>query len=440
LVSECGQLIRVIHPGRWNLLAGPDFLGAHLEIVPTGENIRGDVEIDVHPSGWHLHGHDTNPDFQRVAVHVTWEPHRETQKAGLPASVLRISLSEQMKAQEKFSFEQIDLTAYPYQAPSLDAFPARIIQTWPMDRKKDLLLAAGQARLIRKVERLDAEYAGQTMQERLYQELCGALGYRNNRRPFQELAARLDWDTLQSLGHTQQDYAAVLLGQAGLLPDPSSCKETSARPWVRQCWDHWWQVQGELDPPALLPEDWSLRSIRPVNHPRRRMIALAALCAQSPGFFGQLEESLRHNPTSSLRLCESVLGNLHDALWDRRLSLNRPPGETMTALIGTDRICQVFNNGVIPAALSLNPKQKNALNWSQALLPEPHNQITRESKYLFFGPDAPRTLGQSSLQKLGLLQLFEDWVLKRNPGDEQEVGDRLNKLERWLQSVPEKRD
>src|SRR6202012_270411 len=35
--------------------------------------ISGDVEIDLEPSGWHPHGHDANPRFKNVILHVVWD-------------------------------------------------------------------------------------------------------------------------------------------------------------------------------------------------------------------------------------------------------------------------------------------------------------------------------------------------------------------------------
>src|SRR5437868_4037187 len=45
-----GQPIRVLHPGFWNVHAGPDFKKA---MVQVGSEVRtGDIEIDLLPGGW----------------------------------------------------------------------------------------------------------------------------------------------------------------------------------------------------------------------------------------------------------------------------------------------------------------------------------------------------------------------------------------------------
>ena len=67
-----GRTVRVLHPGFKNHEAGPDFRGA---VVQVGDDPShsGDVEIDLHPGGWRGHGHDRNPNFKGVILHVTWD-------------------------------------------------------------------------------------------------------------------------------------------------------------------------------------------------------------------------------------------------------------------------------------------------------------------------------------------------------------------------------
>ena len=67
-----GKTVRVLHPGFASAEGGPDFRGA---VIQTGgEPPRsGDVEIDLRSDGWRAHGHDRNPNFQNVILHVVWE-------------------------------------------------------------------------------------------------------------------------------------------------------------------------------------------------------------------------------------------------------------------------------------------------------------------------------------------------------------------------------
>src|SRR6267142_2653464 len=57
LKSLDGTPLRVLHPGFWNREAGPDFRNAMVQLGNEPPR-SGDVEIDLHLSGWHGHSHD----------------------------------------------------------------------------------------------------------------------------------------------------------------------------------------------------------------------------------------------------------------------------------------------------------------------------------------------------------------------------------------------
>ena len=59
----------VVEPGRHNSGAGPDFLGALLRF-PDGNLRRGDVELHLSHNGWRAHGHQPDPRYSAVMVHV----------------------------------------------------------------------------------------------------------------------------------------------------------------------------------------------------------------------------------------------------------------------------------------------------------------------------------------------------------------------------------
>ena len=63
------QFVRVISPGRWNHGPGPDFRGAQL-LDSNGRARRGDVELHLEPRAWLQHGHDDDPAYARVLLHL----------------------------------------------------------------------------------------------------------------------------------------------------------------------------------------------------------------------------------------------------------------------------------------------------------------------------------------------------------------------------------
>lgn len=60
----------VVEPGRRNGGPGPDYLGS-VVTFPDGTMRRGDVELHLQQRGWLEHGHQWDPRYNRVILHVT---------------------------------------------------------------------------------------------------------------------------------------------------------------------------------------------------------------------------------------------------------------------------------------------------------------------------------------------------------------------------------
>src|SRR5262249_6706382 len=84
-----GQTIHVLHPGFWNHESGPDFRNA---VIQFGDQLaeNGDIEVDLESHGWHVHGHDQNPAYRNVILHVVWEPDQGGQP--IPTLALKTCL------------------------------------------------------------------------------------------------------------------------------------------------------------------------------------------------------------------------------------------------------------------------------------------------------------------------------------------------------------
>jgi hypothetical protein len=66
--TTTGKRLLVHFPGHWNHGAGPDFKEADIEL--DGARIMGDVEIHLYREDWWRHGHDSDPSYNGVVLHV----------------------------------------------------------------------------------------------------------------------------------------------------------------------------------------------------------------------------------------------------------------------------------------------------------------------------------------------------------------------------------
>ena len=69
LRAASGERVMVVFPGRPGGPAGPDFRDAVLA-RPDGARLYGDVEVHLRARGWRAHGHDRDPRYAGVVLHV----------------------------------------------------------------------------------------------------------------------------------------------------------------------------------------------------------------------------------------------------------------------------------------------------------------------------------------------------------------------------------
>ena len=75
LTIDTGEKLKVIYPGRVNSDGGGDFKDG---VFIIGDSlIYGDVEVHVKSSDWYAHGHNLNPEYNDVVLHVVmWNDHK----------------------------------------------------------------------------------------------------------------------------------------------------------------------------------------------------------------------------------------------------------------------------------------------------------------------------------------------------------------------------
>jgi len=66
-----GEKIQIQSPGTHNHIAGPDFFNAKIEI--DRQLWAGTVEVHTKASDWYAHGHETDPNYNNVILHLVWE-------------------------------------------------------------------------------------------------------------------------------------------------------------------------------------------------------------------------------------------------------------------------------------------------------------------------------------------------------------------------------
>src|SRR2546423_8734587 len=392
--SVSSDEIEIVQFGTWNREAGPDFSDAAIRINGT-DPLRGTIEFDLADRSWETHGHSINPAFDDAVLHVFVEQsdrafftrtksNRNVQQVRVDPAVLP----------DRFS------AVVPLARPGRCQAPLKDL---PQDRLESILTAASQFRLQRKAARLKSIVESHGRDAALFQELAAALGYKQNKLAFTLLAQRLP---LASLRKNQEDLEAILFGVAGFLtaPDLAAYREES-RGYVRNLWDRWWPHRDEMQRLLLPAKLWRLGGARPLNHPQRRLGALAILAKQWPAF---LKAIARKNAKGA----HDFLLDLHHSFWSLHYTLTSEAAPKEMAIVGDSRIADILANVLLPYFLAEGADVWPAYEKLPARLT--NRRLETGATRLFGGDPRRPQFTKTIAQQQGLLQIYEDFCLQDN--------------------------
>jgi hypothetical protein len=408
LQTSDGEEVEVEDPGVWNLEAGPDFLGAVLRVGPERRRLAGDVEVHIHPRDWVSHGHARDLRYARVRLHVTYFPGALPGDE-LPGGTLQVALRDTVARLPAFSFEAIEVAAYPFAIRAAQPPCQLLLKTWDASEKHTVLDAAGQERLRRKTERLSLRWNEVGAEQALFEDLMAGLGYQHNKAPFRRLAEIVGVESLRAHAGKPLDALGLLLGVAGLLPETMAPRwDAATRTYVRALWDAWWKQRERWSRRLMTRDVWRLQG-RPANHPVRRLAAAAALFTgdQSPAaqWSGWAEKR------TVLERIEKALTLVDEPYWSRRVSWGGARMARPLALVGADRAQALVVNVAVPFLAACGKTEALPPEVLAALPRETSNSLVRQTAQNLFGAHHPGSLYRTGLRRQGLLQIFHDYCL-----------------------------
>jgi hypothetical protein len=429
------QVVTVLRPGRWRRSSGPDFVEAKLRF-DDGPIRVGAVELHVLASDWQRHGHDRDPAYAQVLLHVVWRhdggPSTVVNSDGGRIPQLELAgcverplteLQEAIGEEPWLVGEEVGQT--PCQRSLQELAPVTIGQ---------LLDMAGEERWRQKASRFALKAARRGVEQALYEALLEGLGYQGNRQPFWRLArlAPIERLRLAAAGPPAPlQLQAILFGVAGFLPYWQAQRRALAADslaYLEGLLALWEPLSG-LFPERLDERQWRTAGIRPANFPPRRIAAaghlLAGLSRQS--LMDRLLTPLRalapDAGPAALRDCQRQLAHqLHQRgegdFWRHRYTIAGPRHARPSDLLGAGRATTLVVDVLLPAAAALaqlghEPIALGAVRALYRTHPRlPANEITRDMLRQFFGADRSRAaVVDSACRQQGLIQLYRDFCL-----------------------------
>jgi len=384
-----GDAVEIVQFGEWNREAGPDFREASVSFNGA-RPVRGCIELDPDVRDWERHGHAVNPAYENVILHVFLTVGRK--------ELFTQTLAGRAVPQVKLDDAKIVRTPMNPVPAAKCGRCSGPLAAMEIGKVADLLAAAAHFRMRRKAQRIAqaAEIHGEYAAP--YQFLAETLGYKSNKLPFLLLAQRLPVGELRKLRGALE---AVLFGVGGFLTATDLGDFTGdTRDYLRQLWEHWWPHRAKLANLILSPQMWKCGGVRPMNHPQRRVGALAEIARRWP----KVREVLRS--ADPIRI-HRFFASLRHEYWDFHYTLTSQASPRRMALVGPERVSGILMNVVLPMALREHPSEFVKL---QALAAPDFNLHIKNAALRLFGANARRVpLLKTALHQQGLLQIYQDF-------------------------------
>lgn len=392
LLTEGGEPVEVFNPGMLNKDAGPDFLNARVRIGAI--DWIGNVEIHLRASGWRDHGHDSDPAYDNVILHVVWIndwPVVRKDGSTLPAVALmgRIERSLILRYTDLVSTIAAIPCATRYR--SVD----KLVRINMIDRA-----------VVRRLEKKSAAVletwnkTSQNWEETLYQMLFANFGFKVNTAPFQLLARALPFRIVLKHSANLLQVEALLFGQAGLLDNNYRDSYFLSLKREFSLLDRKYNLAGR----KLNPAQWRFLRLRPSNFPTLRMAQLAAFLHNNPRIFSILQE------TTDLKALQSIFALEQSEYWLRHYRFGVRQSKVVPHM-GIDSINNIVVNTVVPVLVAYG-RVVGEPHWMERSIdflkrmPGEQNAITR--KWNDLGETTT-----SAFDSQALIELYREFCLKR---------------------------
>lgn len=275
LLLTDGTVLNILSAGEHNHDSGPDFFNARIKI---GETVwAGNVEIHINASDWFRHQHQADEAYQNVILHVVAKHDADiTRKNGERIPVFELRAPHGVYEQYLYLMQNKQWVPCESFIQKVDVFT---ILQW-----KEALLVE---RLKQKSEAIAERFKLNKghWEETFYQSLAHNFGFKVNGQPFEMLARSLPLLYLAKHKDQLSIIEAMLLGQAGLIPDKPST------PYEEDLAANYKHLAAKFNLNSMNKSMWKFSKLRPGNFPTVRLAQFAALVYKSSALLSRVLEA-----------------------------------------------------------------------------------------------------------------------------------------------------
>jgi hypothetical protein len=351
MITMDGTPLQIVYRGRPNAGAGPDFRDA-IVALPDGSLLHGDVELHVRAVDFRRHGHQRDPAYNHVVLHVVLHGDDGVATALASGRLVPVVALERWLTARAGELEAMLRQPALWREPCQDA-----VERMGAANVETVLARLGERRLRLRA----ASIGGRVTSEALYGRLLRTLGHGAGMPAWVELARRIPPALLLRAGELEsgppaRTIEALLLGAGRLLaPVEGSWEPSSADPYLRES-VRIWKRQGA---PAGL-EIAAAGPLRPANHPARRLAGVARLLADGPEtLLARLRAAVLSEAQPERKLVAALTVPADGPWRDRVLPWSGPAPSQPPALIGAGKALELALNAALPVILAVAEREGN---------------------------------------------------------------------------------
>jgi hypothetical protein len=304
LITTDGEALEVLRTGVQNQDAGPDFTQA---MVRIGDTLwAGSIEIHVRGSDWYRHGHQDDPAYKGVILHIVHDPDVavfRNEREVLPTLVLKDSYELDLYAKyQDFLKSQMWIPC----AGQLGEVPLNLLKTFltafaieRMEERSALISNLLQANL-------------GDLEETTHQFFARGFGVVINMDPFEQIARILPFSLCRRYKDQELMLQALALGQAGFL------KPGFGDSYPKVLWETYQYLRNKHQLKPMSLDSWKFLRMRPTGFPTVRLAQWAAFLK---GRHSLVSEFLQESDSKKIL---GFLQNKLDIYWETHFIPDRP--------------------------------------------------------------------------------------------------------------------
>lgn len=274
-LEYCNEKLSISDPGEHNKHSGPDFFNARIKIGNT--TWAGNVEIHLKASDWFRHGHDKDPAYESIILHVVLDYDCDIYRfSGDQIPVVQIVLlQEYLEQYEELVLSKNEIHCFDKLENINRVFFSDWITKMMFSRLQEKV---NQVNKVLESNKFDWE-------ETFYRFLAKSFGFKLNSIPFSMLAETTPLKILLKYRNNPDTINAILFGQAGFLED-----KISGDKYYGILSREYKSIRQLLPKRILHNYSWQFMRSRPANFPTVRISQFASLVINTFPLFATITE------------------------------------------------------------------------------------------------------------------------------------------------------